>query len=283
LQNDEGQATDEWEGRAAEAVTAARWRRLDPFGETANPADYVPREVTENALFEMERSVRGRRTTALTAAPGLGKSLLLRLLAGRLGPGFVCLFLPYAAVTLEELCAWSLGLLGEPAEGDPRWRFLRYVRRRGEDGETVVLLIDDAASMPVETARDLGKLVQDSGNRLRLVVAAADDARSSRVIAALHATLQTGTVEVRLTKPMTTLETRRYVHARLDRAGVSRRQRARFNEEAIGRIHRLSGGVPRCVHDLGASLLAAPPDGVGRAWREERWLGAPLEDDAQFL
>ena len=38
------------------------------------------------------------------------------------------------------------------------------------------------------------------------------------------------------------------------------------------------------MHDLGGSLLDEVPDGVGSAWHEERWLGAPIEDvDAGLL
>lgn len=251
----------------------------DPFGETSNPAEYVPREASEEALLAVERAVRAGRTAALTAPPGLGKSLLLRLLAKRLAPGR-CIFLPYAALTLEELCAWSLGLLGEAVSDDSRADFLRFVRREAEDREPLVLLIDDGSSMPLETARSLGEMVRESGNRMRVVLAAADDAISSRVLAALHREI----VWVRFTEPMDLLETRLYVRTRLEQASISRELCERFDEDAVGWIHRLSGGVPRRVHELSRSLLEEAPEGVGNAWREDRWLGAPIEDvDPSFL
>ncbi len=266
---------ESWEARAGVADALP----LDPFGETSNPAEYVPREASELALLALEHAARAGRTAALTAPPGLGKSLLLRLLAKRLVPGFRCLFLPYAAVTLEELCAWGLGLLGESAGDDSRGDFLRFVRREAERGDVLVLLIDDASSMPLETARELGELVRESGNRLRVVLAATDDAISSRLIAALHWEID----EVRFTQPMTALETRLYVQTRLEQASVDQDLRERFNEETLGWIHRLSGGVPRRVHDLGRSLLDNAPEGVGSAWREERWLGAPIDDNHEGL
>lgn len=244
------------------------------FGETANPAAYVPREACEQALIELERFVRAGRTAAITAPPGLGKSLLLRLLARRLAPGFRCLFFPYAAVALEELCAWAFGLLDLEKPRDPIAELVREARHRAEDGETLVLLIDDAGSMPPETARDLGGLIRDSGNRLRIVVGAADDAASSRMLAALHPDI----AEVRFTAPMTATETRLYVETLLEQGGVAADLCARFDEETLGKIHRLSGGVPRRVHDLAGSLLNESPKGVGRAWKEERWLGAPLDE-----
>ena len=282
LSSDEGQATPEWDGRSTAVAADAGLRpdaRLRPFGETANPAEYIPRDATETAIREMERAVRSGRLSALTAPPGLGKSLLLHLLARRLTSEFESLFLPYAALTLEELCAWTLGLLSDTGVGDPRTRLLRRVRRSAEEGRVLVLLIDDGCSMPLETARGLGELVRESGNRLRVVLATTDDAVSSRVIAALHPEI----VEVRFTEAMSARETRLYVRTRLEQAGITDERRERFHEGAIGWIHRLSGGIPRRVHELGGSLLEEVPEGVGSAWHEERWLGAPIEDVDESL
>ncbi len=277
MRADEGQAAAR---RRVESVGGVGTRQA--FGETANPGDYVPRAATEDALLELERLVRAGRTTALTAPPGLGKSLLLRLLARRLAPEFCALFLPYGAVTLEELCAWTLGLLDgpgpDPGPDDPLRALLLEARRRAEQGELLLLLIDDAGSMPVETARELSALVRESGNRIRVVVGTADDAASSRVLAALHNEL----AEVRFKEPMDLRETQLYVETRLDQAGVPDSERARFGADSIESIHRLSGGVPRRVHDVASRILVQAPEGVGSAWKEERWLGAPI-DEAEAL
>lgn len=270
MSSDQDHRLESREARRASAGVVA----LDPFGETSNPDEYVPREASEEGLLALEGAVRSGRTAALSAPPGFGKTLFLRLLAKRLAPGFRCLFLPYAAVTSQELCAWSLGLLGEDSGEDSRGDFLRFVRREAERGEVFVLLIDDGNSMPLETAQDLGQLVRESGNRLRVVLAATDDSISSRVFAALRREI----VDVRLSQPMSLLETQLYVLTRLQRACLPNELCERFNDAALERIHRLSGGVPRRVHDLGRSLLEDAPTGVGRAWSEERWLGTPLDD-----
>lgn len=275
MERDEGQAPGgtQW-GRETDVPAPV------PFGETSNPADYVPREATEEALLAVERAIRAGRCAALTTPPGLGKSLLLRLMERRLTPEFQCLFLAYGALSISELCAWALGLMGEPAGEDPPAALLRHARRASESGRVLLLLIDDGGSMPIETARELGSLVRESGNRLRLVIAGADDATSSRVLSVVHPKI----VDVRCSEPMTRVETRLYVETRLEQAGVSPELRGRFHEDAIGWIHRLSGGIPRRIHDLAGSLLDVPPDGVGSSWQDERWLGAPIDDvDASLL
>lgn len=267
LRADEGQAKGD--ERPRRGVWAAA------FGETANPADYVPREASERALRELEAEVRQGRIVALTASPGLGRSLLLRIVSGRLEPAASCVFLPYAALELDELCAWALGLLEHPADDAPSRALLGAARRRSAAGGELMLVIDDAGSMPLETARGLARLVADSGNRLRLLIGVADDAASSRVLAALHPQL----AEVRFREPMTLRETRLYLETRLEQSRVPRALRERFGPAEVGWIHRLSGGVPRRVHELAAALLEDAPAGVGRAWHEEHWLGEPIEGD----
>lgn len=269
MPGDEGQAD---EGQAAEVGNVLPARGPAPFGETANPAEYVPRDATEEALRALEQAFRSGGFTALTAPPGLGKSLLLRLLADRLGDELETVFLAYAALELDELCAWSLGLLGIPVSDEPRATLLRRARALAEEERTLALFVDDGSSMPLETARALGELLRESGGRLRIVIAAGDDAVSRRVLVALDTEID----EVRFTQPMSPRETRAYVHTRLEQAGVPAEERARFHDEAIGWIHRLSGGVPRRVHELSCAILDKPPEGVGSGWRDERWLGAPL-------
>jgi type II secretory pathway predicted ATPase ExeA len=234
----------------------------------------VPRDGTERALAQLAGLVRAGCTSGLTAPPGLGKTLLLHVLADRLGPTFCCPYLPYAAMVLADLCAWTLGMMGESPGSNPEAKLAAEARRLGERGRTLLLTIDDAGSMPVETARGLGALIRDSGSRIRVVVTAVDDAAASGILVALHPDL----AEVRLTQPMTPGETWLYVHSRLEQAGTESDIRQRFDEQTIERIHALSGGVPRLVHDFATSLLAERPDGVGRDWKEERWLGAPLDD-----
>jgi type II secretory pathway predicted ATPase ExeA len=250
-------------------------RRASPFGETANPDEYVPRGATEAALHELERLVSQARPAALISAPGLGKTLLLHLLARRLGYRLRFLYLPYGAMPLEELCAWALGRLQEPSEGNPTEALLRCATAwRSQGGSALVLTIDDASSLTLETARALGLLVRAGGGALRLVLAAADDAVSSRAVAAVGRDV----VEVRLSPPLSPAETRRYVQTQLERAEASEAVRSRFDAPALERIYQLSGGIPRLINQVAGWLATDRPADVHPGWRSERGLGAPLDE-----
>ena len=246
----------------------------NPFGETANAAEYVPREATEAALRDLKRLLSQPRPAVLISPPGLGKTLLMHVLAQKLEGELRCLYLPYGAMPLEGLCAWALGLLEEPADEEPVEALLAYARAAGREGSALALLIDDASSLPLDTAEDLGTHVRAMRGALRLVLATPDDAISTRTIASVGPEV----AEVRLSAPMLRGETRLYVQTRLEQIGAPAALASRFDLEAIDRIHDLSGGVPRHVNELAAALASELPEDVHPSWQDERWIGAPLDE-----
>ena len=242
---------------------------IEPFGETADPASYVPRPACERVLSALEHQiVTMAGCAALTAPPGMGKSLLLRVLSERISGRLRSLYLPYASVTLDDLCAWIMGLLDQPIPDDPRAGLRATVAALVEGGSGLVLLIDDANSMPVATARELGALLGDCDGGLRVVLAASDDARTSRVMAALAGDL----ADCRLSVLMSRAETEEYIDTRLRRAGAAEGLRSRFGNAVVSRIHRMSGGHPRHVHELANRI-------VNDGWPESRRGQPEWEDD----
>jgi type II secretory pathway predicted ATPase ExeA len=247
----------------------------EPFGVTSDPAAYVPRDDTEQAIAALVRAVDGEAgLAALHGPPGIGKSLLLRLVARRVATRLQSVFLPYGAIDAPELWAWVLGLLERPAEPDPEVALAEHVDALRAEGSGLLLLVDDADAMPTATARALVEMTGRVGGALRAILAVADDGRAGRLMAALGPEL----VQVPLKRPMSDSETRLYVRSRLELAGAPPWQRSRFDEAALERVHRLSGGLPRRVHEVARAVLGELPDGVHNAPPEERWLGAPLDE-----
>lgn len=226
------------------------------FGDTADPSSYVARAETEWALGELQERVSEQHASAwLTSPPGLGKSLLLRVLAHRLDDQWRCVYLPYAALELRDLCRWVFDRLGlEPSPGSAE-QLASVARELWSEGSALVLLIDDANTMPLSAARSLGQLVRRLGGALRLVLASSDDGRTSRVQAGLALDL----TEIRLRHPMGLEETREYIEARLRTADAGLRLWKRFDDRTVETIQRLSGGVPRRVHHLASEVLAGRP------------------------
>ncbi len=227
---------------------------MDPFAATSDPDAYVPRPACERVLRALEAGVSaGQRVLVLSGPPGLGKTLLLRVLEKRLAVRARCLFLSYAAFEWEELCRFAVGLAGEgtPAGGEGEARLATLARAEAAQGRTLLLLIDDASALPLEVARRLSALAETLGGALRVVAASVDDSRSGGVVAALG----DGIVHVRLRAPMSAAETRIYVAVRLSRARAEPRVRRRFHHRTVAWMHRVSAGNPRALHALAAWVL----------------------------
>jgi len=240
------------------------------FGETANPDEYIPRPACEEALAELERTVlEQEEPCALIAPPGMGKSLLLRVFAKRCVDRIETVELAYGAMPFDDLCEWTLRLLGEEVSEEPV-RDLEGVLKSRD----LLLTIDDASSLPPDTTGALAQLVQRSAPRLRVVLVAAEGYAASRMLAAFGASCHS----VRLTTPMSEAEARSYLARRLDRYGATPKTLDNLRPGSVTRLLRLSGGIPRRIHAVAQQVLVEIPESVNEEWREESWLGAPLDE-----
>ena len=225
---------------------------MDPFPITADPASYQPREATESALQRLEDGFRrGRRVQVLSGPPGLGKTLLLHVLAARLDRDFKTLYLPYVSLAWQDLCAWILGLLGEPAGAFPDRELLGSARRFALRGRPLLLLVDEASGIPAESAEALGQLVDEAGGALRVLLVPLDDTRAGRVLAVLARDVE----ELRLSAPLTLEESERYLRTRLVRSNVDFALQRRFDADTVAHLHRVSGGNPRRLNYLASEVL----------------------------
>ena len=138
-------------------------RAADAFATTANVALYVQRDATEQALFELVRSVREEgRCAALLGPPGLGKTLLLHLLAERVSDSFDPVYVANGAMAPPELCAWVLGHRELPEADVPMAALIEHARERQAAGRPLLLLLDDVGAIPPPTLVELRRLAAAS-------------------------------------------------------------------------------------------------------------------------
>jgi type II secretory pathway predicted ATPase ExeA len=272
------------------------------FGETADPAAHVPRSATESLLEGLLHWCAddgvGSTIAALIAPPGFGKTHLLRVLEARLAGGASggagdlspvrtsrVLYLPYAALTLPDLCRWVHGLLGRSAAelaALPRSEAgaLEALGALGEASRgPFYLLVDDADSMPLPTLRGLAQGLALERSPIRLILALTDDSRAARLLAVLD---RLRPFESVLRIPLDTAETEAYLRARLARAGLGIELLDGLDPVTVDRIGALSGGVPRRIHRVVTALLEPDHAALARALsvhpRSDAWLGAPIVD-----
>jgi type II secretory pathway predicted ATPase ExeA len=226
---------------------------VDPFALTCNPGAYVARPACEAALGELERCVRKGGLVALSGPPGIGKTLVLRVLERRLAGALRCVSVPYAALAFEELCQWVLGLMEQGTQRAARAsaELAALACRRADAGEPLLLLLDDAGAIPPATLRALLAWAAQQGGAVRLLFVPVDDSRSAQVLAALGPDV----AHVRLVDPMSAAETERYVAARLAQAGALEAALEHLGPGLVRWLHRESGGIPRRLHQLVAWVL----------------------------
>lgn len=224
-----------------------------PFARVPDPRSYVARPACEEALAALLRSLdEGVRVAMLEGPSGIGKSLLLRVLEGRLDARFEVVRLPLAGASFDELAALALAGLDQRSAARVALTLEDAARRLRTVERVLVVTVDDATRLSAEAAEGLGRALRAGRGALRAVLAVETGAARPR--------LPGGTRTIRLAAPMSAEETSRYVEARLGRAGDPRLART-FAAPVVAELHARSGGVPGVLHGLAEEILEAahPP------------------------
>ncbi len=109
---------------------------------------------------------------ALVGSSRVGKSALLRQLAQAQTPPLRCVYIPVPTLPLDELCQWSLQSLGAVTAGSTESQLVALAKSAAGDRGGILLLIDDAHSLPLETACGLAALQRRAGGAIGVVLAA---------------------------------------------------------------------------------------------------------------
>jgi type II secretory pathway predicted ATPase ExeA len=226
-------------------------RLADAFARPPDPAAYVPRLALESVLAELAEGIgKTPACAALSGERGLGKTLVLHLLRERLADSFECVYVPFPGLTAPELWRGIAVALGLGGGADDRGAVLGRALRLAAEGMGLVLLVDDAGTMPAGARSELVAACETTG----LSVVMAFDSEDHRQLAALPAHVR----RIDLGPPMTLAETRAYLHARLRRVDPDGALALRLTPQRMAALHEASGGVPARLHALLEAWLRNP-------------------------
>jgi type II secretory pathway predicted ATPase ExeA len=147
---------------------------LDPLALTADPRRYVPLESSERALAELAMQLRECRSPVLlTGSSGIGKTLLLHVLAERERSWArrvrLSLSLDRAA---DELAGWLLQyLFGSSTPEAERVEVALVEGIRGLGRERLLLVVDQIHRAPRDSVRKLEELARAGKPELAVLVA----------------------------------------------------------------------------------------------------------------
>lgn len=232
-----------------------RW----PFRAAADTEHFYPTPASNEAVARIEYLVEGRRRLgALLGEAGVGKSLLLRLMAYQLTRKRCAVVTVEANGTTTREVLWQIavGLRTAPRDdADTAWLWRQITDRVAENRMqqiSTVVLVDDAGLAGPDLMTQLVRLARlDTTPAARwTMVLAAEPAQATRWSQSLK-----NAVDLRIELgPWTADDTIGYVQTTLVDAG---RFEPVFSDGALRSLHELSGGVPRQVARLADYALLA--------------------------
>ncbi|MDO4587002.1 MAG: AAA family ATPase, partial [Planctomycetia bacterium] len=226
-----------------------------PFLAIPEPCAYFPAEISEEVRETVFRCLnRGEGISLILGETGLGKTLLLRVLAEQFQINDTVLIISHSRIKNEKSLLQQIlfGLNQNFAgceENELRLLFLDYLRRTVH--ERFILLIDESQYLPFSVFEEIRSLLDlSNGETSKIRVAFAGNLKfEERLAHPRFAALQQRIVSRSYLEPFTRKETVDYIETELQRAG-DLFEKVHFSAEAKNSIHQVTGGVPRLINQL---------------------------------
>ena len=235
--------------------------RERPFDLTPNPRYLVPIESHREALSNLEYGIASRKgITLLVGEAGSGKTTVIRTAIERQPLRVHCVHLHNPTLSrpeFNELLAARFGL-SDRAAGSKAHLLIELealLQTRHREGETTVLVVDEAQSLPLDLLEEIRLLanIETNDDKLLSVIMAGQPELADRLNeVALRQLKQRVALRCEL-RPLTLSETVEYLAGRIQAAGGTGADL--FAPDAVTLIHTHSRGVPRTISVIADNAL----------------------------
>jgi MSHA biogenesis protein MshM len=235
--------------------------REAPFGITPDTSYFFTSPHSQEALNTLLVAARnGEGFIKITGEVGTGKTLLCRKFMATLGPEYVTAYLPNPLLEPRTLMLALADELEIVLERDvDQHQLLKSITRRllelAVDGKRVLLCLDEAQAIPIESLealRLLTNLETEKRKLLQIVLFGQPELNKNLQLESIRQLAQRITFHYHL-GPLTRDDMEYYLVHRLRIAGYGGARM--FTRQAINKLYRASGGIPRLVNILAHKSL----------------------------
>ena len=270
--------------------------RERPFAAAPTAERYFPGTSIDNARKTLTRCIERAEGTGIVIGPsGTGKTLLCQVLAQQLAEEFATVVLASGRVcTRRALLQAILFELGLPyrglEEGELRLALLDHLAPRREPSASLVLLVDEAHTLPwrlLEELRLLSNLIRDGQPRVRLVLAGGTQLEERFASPKLDSFNQRLAARCYL-ESLDREECFAYTRYQITAAGGNADHV--FSPEALQSVYRATDGIPRLVNQVCDHALVLCAAGgqrqvtaaaIEEAWADLQQLPAPWSGSSE--
>jgi MSHA biogenesis protein MshM len=234
-----------------------------PFGITPDTSFFFGCSSYQEALNTLLVAAKaGEGFIKITGEVGTGKTLMCRKFLTALDDSFVTAYIPNPFLEPRTLMLALADELEISLEKDAeQHQILKAINRRllilAREGKRVILCLDEAQAMPLETLealRLLSNLETEKRKLLQIVMFGQPELDRKLQLDSIRQLTQRISFHYRLT-PLTRDDLEFYVSHRLKVAGYAGNRL--FAKDAIKQLYKTSGGVPRLANILSHKALMA--------------------------
>jgi len=232
-----------------------------PFDLTPNPRFLVLTDAHREALSNLEYGIASRKgITLLIGEAGTGKTTVIRTALDRQPERVHCIQIQNPALTRTEFVEllatrFNLSARARESKGSFLVELEALLRRRRDNGEWTVVVMDEAQSLPLELLEEVRLLanMEANGEMLLSVILAGQPELADRLNETSLRQLKQRVALRCALQPLTILETCAYLTGRIRAAGGVGAQT--FTREAVLLIHERAKGIPRTVSVIADNAL----------------------------
>ena len=227
-----------------------------PFRRTPDPRFLYLSPRHREAMAQLVYGVReGAGFMMLTGEVGTGKTTLLHSLLRQLDPGTAASYVFNPTLSFDDLLEYILSdfAVATPTGTSAAHRLValnNFLLERHRAGLNTVLVLDEAQLLSVEMLerlRLLSNFETSTAKLFQIILAGQPELADKLALKDLRQLLQRIALHVTLA-PLSPVETRDYVRARLRIAGAA--DLGMFTEPALAEVARRTGGIPRLINML---------------------------------